>query len=204
MKAGCRVAVTAVACAMWPVAGVAQQTRVVSVCEVMANPETYGNSVVALVGRLDATGIVWDRRNFVSQDQCEKPVSTNNGFAWPTKILIWTQREKGLPDAPSERPQIDRHALADKIASMSKSTDLGTRREFQMDKQGEFKDTVVKNQWVVAYGHTFYSPNLTNTGACKGFGCDGFNGNAPIVIVVDPKNVRALNEDGTFAQDGGK
>ena len=203
MKAGYRFALTAVACAMLPVAGVAQQTRLVSVCEVMANPETYGNSVVALVGRLDATGIVWDRRNFVSQDQCEKPVATN-GYAWPSKILIWTQREKGLPDAPSERPQIDRHALADKIASMSKSTDLGSRREFQVDKQGDLKDTVVKNQWVVAYGHTFYSPNLTNTGACKGFGCDGFNGNAPIVIVVDPKNVRALNEDGTFAQDGGK
>jgi hypothetical protein len=203
MKAGLRFAVAAVACAMWPVTGVAQQTKVVSVCEVMANPEQYGNSVVAVVGRLDATGIVWDRRNFVSEDQCEKPVSTN-GYAWPGKILIWTQREKGLPDAPSKRPQFDRRALADKIASMSKSTDLGSRREFQVDKQGDLKDTVVKNQWVVAYGHTFYSPNLTNTGACKGFGCDGFNGNAPIVIVVDPKNVRALNEDGSFAQPSGK
>jgi len=203
MKAGFRFAMTAVACAIWPAAGVAQQTKVVSVCEVMANPETYGNSVVAVVGRLDATGIVWDRRSFVSQDQCEKAVVTN-GYSWPSKILIWTQREKGLPDAPSERPQLDRHALADKIASMSKSTDLGTRREFQMDKQGDLKDTVVKNQWVVAYGHTFYSPNLTNTGACKGFGCDGFNGNAPIVIVVDPKNVHALNEDGSFTQDTGK
>lgn len=180
----------------FPRLGISQQPKIVTVCELLANPTEYGNSVVAVVGRLDVEGVIFDRHNFIGQDHCDQPIKTEN-YVWPNKILIWTQAEKGLPNPPTDRPALDLAVLAGKISEISRDTTLGTRKEFRMDKEGNLKDFAVKNQWVVAYGHTFYSPNLTSAAICKGIGRNGFM-RAPVVIVVDSKNVHTINDDGTL------
>src|SRR5579863_3758828 len=151
MKTAFSTVVLIVVAVASPCLGTAQQPKIVTVCEVMANPTEYGNSVVAIVGRLDATGIIFDRRNLISQDNCDQPIKTN-GFGWPTKVLIWTQPENGLPSPPTDHPQIDPGILAQKISLMSKDTTLGIRKEFRMDQNGNPTNLAVKNQWVVAYG----------------------------------------------------
>jgi hypothetical protein len=175
------------------------QVKIISVCELLANLNEYGNSAVAVVGRLDVTGVIYDRRNYVSQDQCESPVLTEN-YLWPNRILISTTPEKGLPSPPTDKPNLDRQLLAEKLASMKGKTILGLRNEFSgIDKNGQVVSTVVHNQWVVAYGHTFYSPRLTSGDSCKEIGCQGFAGKVPVIIMVDAKTVHTINEDGTFS-----
>lgn len=87
----------------------------------------------------------------------------------------------------------------EKLSTLNWNTTLGLRKEFRTDRDGKIIDTVVQNQWVVAYGHTYYSPDLTSNQSCKAFACNGFIGKAPVIIVVDPKNAHILNQDGTFA-----
>src|SRR5215472_12211564 len=97
------------------------QVKILSVCELLANLNEYGNSAVAVVGRLDVTGVIYDRRNYVSQDQCETPVLTEN-YLWPNRILISTTPEKGLPNPPTDKPNLDRHLLAEKLANIKGNT----------------------------------------------------------------------------------
>ena len=183
----------------WPILASGQsQVKIVSACEVLANLSEYGNAVVAVVGRLDVTGVIYDRRSYVSQDGCANQIVTEN-YVWPNKILIWTVHEKGLPNPPNDKPELDRSLLAEKVAGMKGTTSLGLRNEFRADKNGQLVNFIVQNEWVVAYGHTYYSPHLTTAESCKEFGCDGFSGKAPVIITVDPKNVHTIKEDGTFS-----
>jgi hypothetical protein len=177
------------------------RVKIVSVCELLADVNQYGNSVVAVVGRLDVRGVILDRHNYVSQDKCDAPLTTQ-GYVWPSSILIWTIREDGLPTPPTDTPELDPQILAAKLSTMSHGTILGVRKEFRIDKEGQLIDIIVRNQGVVAYGHTFYSPNLNTAASCKGKGCNGFLGQAPVVITVDPKNVHTVNEDGTLTDHG--
>jgi hypothetical protein len=133
MKTAFSTVVLIVAAAALPCLGTAQQPKIVTVCEVMANPTEHGNSFVVIVGRLDATGTIFGRRNLISQDNCDQPVKTN-GFAWPTKVLIWTQSENGLPSPPTDHPQIDQGTLALKISLMGKDTTLGVAKSFGWTK----------------------------------------------------------------------
>jgi len=158
----------------------------------------YGNSVVAVVGRLDVTGVIFDRHTYVSQDECGQPLTTES-YVWPNKILIWTSRDKPQPSPPTDRPELSQQLLVEKLSSISRNTTLTLRKEFRIDKNGEIVNIVVQNPWVVAYGHTYYSPHLTSNPSCKEFACNGFIEKAPVIIVVDPKNARILNQDGTFA-----
>jgi hypothetical protein len=171
--------------------------KIVTVCEVLAGLPDYGNSIVAVVGRLDVVGGIIDRYQYVSQDHCEQPLATQ-GFVWPSKILIWPYRQKDLPDPPTLRPALDHELLFEKLSAVLKTTTLGTRREFShIDEDGNPVEMTVQNQGVVVYGHTFTSPDVT-TQPCKGDACKGFTGKAPLVIVVDSKNIRTLNDDGSF------
>ena len=129
-------------------------------------------------------------------------LSRLKGTSGQAGFLIWIIREDGLPTPPTDMPELDPQILAAKLSTMSQDTILGVRKEFRIDKEGQLIDTIVRNQWAVAYGHTFYSPNLTTARSCKGKGCNGFLGQAPIVITVDPKNVRTVNEDGTLTDPG--
>ena len=174
------------------------QVKIVSVCEVLANLNDYGNSVVAVVGRLDVTGVIFDRHTYISQDACDQPLTTES-YVWPNKILIWPNRDKQLPSPPTERPDLSQQLLVEKPSSVSWNTTLTLRKEFRIDKNGEIVNIVVQNPWVVAYGHTYYSLNLTSNPSCKEFACNGFLEKAPVIIVIDPKSARILNEDGTFA-----
>src|ERR1700688_4711187 len=82
------------------------QAKIVSACEVLANLNEYGNTVVAVVGRLDVTGVIYDRRYYVSQDRCGSSLITEN-YLWPNKILIWTTHEKGFPNPPTDKPDLN-------------------------------------------------------------------------------------------------
>lgn len=179
------------------------QATVVSVCEVLANLNDYGNSVIAIVGRLDVTGVIYDRRHYVSQDQCENPIVADD-FVWPNRILIATTHEKGLPNPPTDTPDLSLPLLVDKLASMRGKTILGVRNEFRVNKSGELVNFIARNSWVVAYGHTYSPSHLTTAESCKEVGCNGFAGRVPLIIMVDPKNVHLLNEDGTFNDTPGK
>ena len=61
-----------------------------------------------------------------------------------------------------------------------------------------FHFSLPQYQEVVAYGYTHYPSHLTPAEPCKEIGCNGFAGRVPLVVMVDPKNVHLINEDGTF------
>jgi hypothetical protein len=128
----------------------------------------------------------------------DQPLTTES-YVWPNRILIWTSRDKPLPSPPTDRPELSQQLLVEKLSSVSRNTTLTMRKEFRIDKNGEIVNIVVQNPWVVAYGHTYYSPHLTSNQSCKEYACNGFLEKAPVIIVLDPKNARILNEDGTFA-----
>lgn len=179
------------------------QVKIVAVCEVLADIKEYGNTNIAVVGRLDVVGGIIDHYQYVSQDNCDQPLTTQ-GYVWPSKILIWPFRQKGLPSPPTDQPALGHQLLAEKLSAVLKTTTLGTRREFsRINDQGDPVETTVQNQAVVVYGHTFTAPDVASldvaTQPCKEVECRGFTGKAPMVIVVESKNVRPLNEDGTFA-----
>ena len=90
------------------------QVKVVTVCEVLADLKEYGNSNIAVVGRLDLVGGIIDHYQYVSQDQCDQPLTTQ-GFVWPSKILIWPYRQKGLPNPPTDQPVLNHQLLAENL-----------------------------------------------------------------------------------------
>ena len=64
-----------------------------------------------MVGRLDVTGVIFDRHNYVSQDERDQPLTTES-YVWPNKSLIWTIREeKQLPNPPMDRPDLSQQLL---------------------------------------------------------------------------------------------
>src|ERR1022692_4758293 len=92
------------------------QVKVVTVWEVLADLKEYGNANVAIVGRLDVVGGIIDRYQYVSQDQCDQPLTTQ-GYVWPSKILIWPYRQKGLPSPPTDQPALSLQLLAEKLSA---------------------------------------------------------------------------------------
>jgi hypothetical protein len=88
--------------------------------------------------------------------------------------------------------------VSEKLSAVLKTTTLGTRKEFsRINDQGDPVETTVQNQAAVVYGHTFTAPDVASldvaTQPCREVECRGFTGKAPVVIVVDMKNVRTLN-----------
>jgi hypothetical protein len=174
--------------------------KVVTVCEVLGNPNHYRDSVVAVVGRLDRSISLIDHYGHLAEDRCEKPVVTK-GYVWPHTILIWSGGEDGLPKPPSDKPELDQILVAKQLSAVRQHTQLGVHKEPQFkQKEGSitfshFAD--VPNQWAIVYGRVIGSPNLSRE-PCNNdeIGCRGFMG-APMAIIVEPQNIQVLNEDRT-------
>ena len=62
----------------------AERPKVVTVCEILGNPNLYRDSVVAVVGRLERSISLTDHYEHLAEDRCEKPVVTK-GYVWSTR-----------------------------------------------------------------------------------------------------------------------
>jgi hypothetical protein len=178
----------------------AQRPKVVTVCEVLGNPTQYRDSVVAVVGRLYWISSLIDGSEFLTQDQCGKPIVTK-GFEWPNMILIWSHSEDGFPKPPSDEPNLAQELVAKQLAVVRQTTKLGVHKQPRIrvtDGSTTYSEADVPNEWAILYGRVIGSPNLSKE-PCNNdeLGCRGFMG-APIAIIVEPKNIHVLNGDGTL------
>ncbi len=143
---------------------------------------------------MEISSSIIDHYEFLSQDGCDKPLRTKE-HVWPTKIRIWSHAHEGFPKPPTDEPKFDRQVLSSKVVVVSKTTKLGVHNVYGWDKDKRPFTKQEPNEWVVVYGRTFISQHLT-TKMCEGRGCGGCMG-APVVIVVDLKNIHVVNSDGT-------
>ena len=84
--------------------------------------------------------------------------------------------------------------------AVRQTTKLGFHREPRIrvkDSSTTYSEGEVPNEWAIVYGRVVGSPNLSKE-PCDNdeIGCEGFMG-APMAIIVEPKNIHVLNEDGT-------
>jgi hypothetical protein len=153
------------------------QVSVLTVCEVLDNVTRYGDSAVAVVGRLERRVSLIDHYEFLSQDRCEHPLITH-GHVWSDKIQIWAEWEAGMPKPPSDRPKLERSVVASKLSIARKTS--------------KFTDTAAApNQWAIVYGRIARVPNLNED--CGEAGCGGDN--VPLVIIAEPYNVHRLGKE---------
>jgi hypothetical protein len=121
-------------------------------------------------------------------------------IVWPNRILI-SYPEDGSPIAPTDEPKLDHELVAKQLALVRQTTKLGVRKQpGSRVKDGVTTDAEVEspNEWAIVYGRIIGSPNLGKE-PCNDdeIGCRGFMG-APMAIIVEPKNIHVLNEDGTL------
>jgi hypothetical protein len=166
-----------------------------SVCEVLAEPERFANSAVAVIGQMERSVSLIDHYEFLSQDQCEHPLVTH-GHRWVDKIQVWTNSTEGMPEPPADRPRLEPAPVAAKLSIVRKTTNLRSHDEPTFRADG--KSTVyngtksVKNEWAVVYGRVMKNASLDEN--CGVGGCGGDN--VPLTIVVKPYNVFVVGEDG--------
>jgi hypothetical protein len=183
-----------------------KKVNIVTVCELLANINEYNNTDVAVVGRMDQPGDkLIDHSEYVVQDHCEHPIVTK-GYVWPSKALIFSQgRLESLAKAPRDQPELDHTVLGEKASAVQKTTKLGFHKEPRLSQKGSVHFANVRDEWIVAYGRIFCAPNLARE-ACRNIGCRGFIGGAPLVIIVEPKNIHIISQDGKLRraseQDG--
>jgi hypothetical protein len=183
-----------------------KKVNIVTVCELLANINEYNNTDVAVVGRMDQPGDkLIDHSEYVVQDQCEHPIVTK-GYVWPSKVLMFSKgRLESLAKAPSDQPELDHTVLGEKASAVQKTTKLGFHKEPRLSQKGSVHFANVRDEWIVAYGRIFCAPNLARE-ACRNIGCRGFIGGAPLVIIVEPKNIHIISQDGKLRraseQDG--
>jgi hypothetical protein len=131
------------------------QVKLLTVCEVLSDVNRFANTAVVVVGRMERSVSLVDQYAFLSQDGCEHPMNTQGG-PWSQKIEIWTTWEEGMPKPPSDRPRLNRAAIAAKLSVVRKSTNLGSHEEplFKGDGHSIFYShtAIVSNDWAVVYG----------------------------------------------------
>ena len=174
------------------------QIKVLTVCEVLGDASPHTEAVVAVVGRMERSVSLADHYEFISQDRCERPVTTH-GHVWSNKIQIMTDWEAGMPKAPSEKPVLERSAIAAKLSTIRKTTKLGFHQEPQFKVDGGTRTITsshsasVPNQWAVVYGRIVPVPDLNED--CGAGGCGGFD--VPLIVIAESYNVHALGADAT-------
>jgi hypothetical protein len=178
-----------------------RQGKVLTVCEVLSDVANNADSVVIVVGRMERSVSLIDHYEFLSQDQCDRPVVTH-GHVWSDRIQIWTAWETGMPKPPSDRPKIERSIIAEKLLIVQKATKLGVHQEPQFKSDGnsaqDAHTAAVPNVWAAVYGRIVRPPYLDED--CGATGCGGDN--VPVVIIAEPYNVHRLSEGGTpFPED---
>jgi hypothetical protein len=174
--------------------------KVLTVCEVLGRFNQYADHVVAVVGRMERSVSLEDHHEFLAQDGCENPVTTE-GHVWLNKIEVWSGWEEGVPRPPSDRPEFNHDCVAMKLSVVRKSTTLGVHDELRITTTGgstKVSEVKVPNQWAVVYGRIVKLPKLDE----KGCGLEGCGGDDwPLVLVAEPYNGHVLREDGTILPD---
>jgi hypothetical protein len=185
---------------MWPVKR-PRKIKPLTVCELLGNLKQYTNTDVAVVGRMDQAGGLIDHYEYLVQHHCKHPIVTE-GHVWPSKILIWSQSQDGMPKAPSDQPELDHKVFMEKFAALHRNTKLGSHKEPRFKKEGStisFSHLAdVRDDWVVAYGRIVSFPKLLTEPCGDRPGCGGFTGGAPVMIIVELKNVHTISEDGSL------
>ncbi|HEY2017120.1 MAG TPA: hypothetical protein VGH38_26625 [Bryobacteraceae bacterium] len=166
--------------------------QVVTVCEVLGRYESFVDTVVAVVGRMEPSVSPIHQYDFLSQDRCGHPVITHR-HTWSNKIQIWVEWEEGMPKPPSDRPTFDKAVLAAKLSVVRKTTRLGHYQEQQFNADRYPNTTArVPNAWAVVYGRIVRSHRLNED--CGAEGCGGDD--VPLVLIAEPSQVRTLSGDG--------
>jgi hypothetical protein len=172
-----------------------RRVKLVTVCELLRDLQKYTDKDLAILGRLDCGHSLTDNPCFLTEDRCERPITTE-GYVWPNKVAI-TGWEEGVAKPPSEVPQIDQPTLIEKLSLVRKNTKLGLHREPQFKTEGRtvrfshFADT--KDEWGIAYGRVF-SAKLQNEPCGDEIGCGGFGG-APVGLIIGTGILNFKDED---------
>ncbi len=175
---------------------------VVTVCELLENRSHYADTPVAVIGRYEQSNSIIDHYEFLAQDGCDPKITTQE-HVWPNRIMVWPwpASEAGMPKAPSDTPTFSQTDLAEKLLLVRKTSKLGVHKEPRLKKGGGLLEVDVPNDWVVAYGRIMTAPDLS-TGQCGEYDCRGFH-RAPLILVVERRNVRAISTSGIFVSGWG-
>jgi hypothetical protein len=160
-----------------------------SVCEILANAARYADTDVAIVGRLERSVSLVDHYEYLSEDQCARPLITH-GHTFPNRIQILTYWELGMPKPPDVTRTFERTRIAAKLSEVRKKTELGTHEEPQISSKSEVRTVSVPNKWALVYGHLVKSPDLN-----KDCGIDGCGeGDVPLIIIAKEREVHSFTD----------
>jgi hypothetical protein len=162
------------------------QVKVLTVCEVLGDVNRFADTAVVVVGRMERSVSLIDHYEFLSQDGCGHPINAQ-GAPWSQKIEIWTTWEEGMPKPPSDRPKLNRAAIAAKLSVVRKATNLGSHEEPRFKSDGHtiiYSHTaVIPDDWAVVYGRIVKVP-------------DGDQ--VQLMILANPDEVRKVGVNGTL------
>jgi hypothetical protein len=117
----------------------------VDLCEVLAKPDTYDGSVVAIVGRYSYR----ESGRFISEQSCETDGGTGPAWARAVRVVF---DEKTAPALPKVY-EIDAATLDRKLKVVKQRTSLAKIRFGSLDY----------DRWAVAYGRVVFRRDLHNT-----------------------------------------
>jgi hypothetical protein len=148
--------------------------RPVTVCEVLANLDTYRGKTVAVVGRLGGT----DEGVWLAQDNCDHELQSN-GFIWPN--MLWITTNSHAPSPAEGSRLIDKKVLEEKVLQLAAGTKL--------------RPIPAHDEYAVLYGRldasekleTFTYPN----GTVRGFGYGHLDA-APAQLVFNDTVISSL------------
>lgn len=147
---------------------------VVTVCEVLANLQSYNGKYIAIVARLAET----DHGGWLSEDRCEHKLMTGR-YVWSN--VIW------LEPYPSSPPQ-----LTSKLDIQSK--EVKEKLKQVVERSGLRKT----DQWVLIHGildtHEKLETHTYPDGSQRGIGF-GHLGGSPAQLFHSEKDIKVISED---------
>jgi hypothetical protein len=164
-----------------------ESPTVATVCDVLDDVNRYADADIAIVGRMERSVSSIDHAEFLSQDDCDHPLTTH-GHTFQNRIQIVTDEWEGMPKPPSDRPKFEPTRLAAKLSAVRKTTDLGSHQEPRFNAEGKPHIAMMPNEWAVVYGRLVRSSRFDED--CGVNGCGGDD--VPLIIVAKEYEVRML------------
>jgi|ERR1041385_4416255 hypothetical protein len=177
-----------------------ESVTLVTVCEVLKDPQHFNGKDLAVLGRFGYT----DEGLWLSEDDCGFKLSTGS-YDWPNLVWLHCCYEPA-PDPPSGSLVLDKDVLAEKIAQVRKTTKLKVQRRWVNSgivKDGKTESTSgwrdVKDDWAVVFGRLEARSELkapSGTGPNRYWG-NGFGHLAasPVQLVIRQKNIKVMPDD---------
>lgn len=204
MKATNQVALVAGIMAVLPSLAMAQaksgtSVKLVTVCEILKDPQHFNGEDLAVLGRLDST----TEGSWLSEDDCGFKLSTG-GYDWPN--LVWLNCcYEPAPDLPSGSVLLDKDVLLEKLVQVRKTTQLKVHREWAdgIVKDGKRVSTpgwqFVKDDWTAVFGRLEARSELK---APSGTGLNRYWGNgfghlrsSPVQLVIRERNIKVIPDE---------